>query len=218
MKKSPLAFALFAALATAGTGNAHGDHDHDHDHDEFRQHGAHVHGVGQLDVVIDGDHLLMDLVMPGADVVGFEHAAATPEEEQANAVALEQLQAADQLFLLPAAADCRLDIAEARVARMEDDHHDHGHHDDDHEHGHGHDDHHDNEGHHHDDHAHDDDHSEFHVEYVFHCDAPERLDHIEVRVFAVFPDNETLQARVAGPGGQTATELNAGNTRLTLNP
>ena len=236
MRQSLLSLAVTAALATTAVA---GQHDHGHDHDEFRQHGAHVHGVGHLDVVLDGAYVLMDLTLPGADVVGFEHQPTTPEDEQAVAAALEQLQAAEDLFLLPEAAECRLDVAEARFAQLDDHdhhHHDHGHdhhghdhsHDDhdhdDHGHDHGHDDHgHDHDhDHSHDDHGHDHghdhshDHADFLVEYVFECAQPQQLTHMDVQIFTVFPDNHTLQVRVAAPSGQTATELRPGHTRLSF--
>jgi hypothetical protein len=199
MRQSLLSLAVTAALATTAVAGQH-DHDHDHDHDEFRQHDAHVHGVGHLDVVLDGAYVLMDLTLPGADVVGFEHQPTTPEDEQAVAAALEQLHAAGELFLFPEAAECRLDIAEARLAQFDD--HDHGH---------------DKHGHGHDDHGHDDsyDHADFFVEYVFECAQPQQLTHMDVQIFTVFPDNHTLQVRLAAPGGQTATELRPGHTRLS---
>jgi len=228
MRQTLLSLAVTAALATtAGAGQ----HDHDHDHDEFRQHGAHVHGVGQLDVVLDGAYVLMDLTLPGADVVGFEHQPTTPEDEQAVAAALEQLRAAGELFLFPEAAECRLDGADARFVQLDD--HDHHHHDDhghdhghdDHGHDHGHDDHghehgHDDHGHEHghDDHGHDHsyDHADFFAEYVFECAQPQQLTYVDVQVFTIFPDNHTLQVRVAAPSGQTATELRPGYTRLSF--
>ena len=200
--------AVIAALSISSLAMAD-QHQHDHSPTEFRQHAAHVHGVGQLDVVIDGDYVMMDLVMPGADIVGFESMPTSPEQEQAVAVALQQLQGGTELFLLPAAAHCRLDIAEADFVLLDAHGHDHDHHHDAHEHDHHHD------AHEHEHHHDTDGHAEFHAEYVFQCAYPQQLSYIDVQVFQVFPDNQKLQVRLAAPGGQTAAELHHGHTRLT---
>ena len=47
----------------------------------FRQHEAHVHGHVELNIAQDGKELLMEITAPGADVVGFEHAPKTAEQE-----------------------------------------------------------------------------------------------------------------------------------------
>ena len=38
---------------------------------------AHEHGVVQLSIAIEGNEVEIELVVPGADAVGFEHAAGT---------------------------------------------------------------------------------------------------------------------------------------------
>ncbi len=44
---------------------AHDDHAHDHDHDHDHAGGrAHVHGVGQMSIVLDGGALTVDLIAP----------------------------------------------------------------------------------------------------------------------------------------------------------
>lgn len=41
---------------------------------EHREHGAHEHGVAQLNLVLEGEKLLIELASPGVNIVGFEHA------------------------------------------------------------------------------------------------------------------------------------------------
>ncbi|MCF7994732.1 MAG: DUF2796 domain-containing protein, partial [Chromatiaceae bacterium] len=64
--------ALLCALALGPLGLssslAHNEDEH------YRQQGAHVHGVGQLNVAVDGSALLVELISPAMDLVGFEHA------------------------------------------------------------------------------------------------------------------------------------------------
>ena len=42
---------------------------------EHRQHGAHVHGLGQLNIALEGDELEFEFSIPAMDIVGFEHPA-----------------------------------------------------------------------------------------------------------------------------------------------
>ncbi|MGL4932766.1 MAG: ZrgA family zinc uptake protein, partial [Aeromonas sp.] len=56
--------------------------------DEHESHGAHEHGHGQLNLVVDGDQLMIELQAPAADLVGFEHAAKSDEEKAQYAKAV----------------------------------------------------------------------------------------------------------------------------------
>ena len=159
-------------IAAAGTGlNA----------SETRQHDAHVHGVANLNVALDGSVLMIELDSPAANIVGFEHA---PEnEEQAHAVeeAIELLKNGERLFDFSEKAQCTLHDAHVNTD-METGHHDEHdsadkHHDDD---SHGHDDHdkNDEKAHAGEDHDHDDhgsSHSEFEVAYHFECTNPDEV-------------------------------------------
>ncbi len=51
--------------------------------EEHRQLGAHVHGHGHLNIAIEGKTVSMELEVPGADVVGFEHEPSTPDQKAA---------------------------------------------------------------------------------------------------------------------------------------
>jgi len=62
------AVTLLLAVATFA---AHANHDEHESH----SHGAHEHGHGHLNLVVDGDQLMIELQAPAADLVGFEHAA-----------------------------------------------------------------------------------------------------------------------------------------------
>ena len=55
--------------------------------EETRQLGAHEHGHGTLNIAIEGTTVSMELEVPGSDIVGFEHVAATPEQKAAYASA-----------------------------------------------------------------------------------------------------------------------------------
>jgi len=111
-----------------------------------RQLDAHEHGVGQLDIALDGAQVAIELHAPGADIVGFEYAAQSTEDRAAVDAALATLSSPLDLFVLPAAAQCSVVEASAEL-ESEDAHDEHGDHDDHKDDHAGHDD--------HDDHKHD---------------------------------------------------------------
>lgn len=137
--------------------------------DESRQLGTHEHGVGLMNMAIDGDVLAIELNVPGADIVGFEHAAKAEVDRAAVERALAVLADPANLIALPAAAACRMDEAVAHLLgdteaasdehAAHDDHDDHDHANHNHA-SDGHDDHdhdsHDHAAHDHDSHEHDD--------------------------------------------------------------
>lgn len=133
--------------------------------EEPRQLGAHVHGVSHLDVAIEGQTLEMALAAPGMDIVGFEHAPSSPAGETAVAEALAALRSPLALFVLPKAAGCTVESAEAAL-ELEEHHHDH---DEDHDHE-KHEDDHDHEAHDHDKHDKDHDHDAHEKEGHDHAD------------------------------------------------
>ncbi|MDQ2076217.1 DUF2796 domain-containing protein [Marinimicrobium sp. ABcell2] len=105
--------------AEPGIDRAHGfehaddhDHDHHHSHEPRRQHGAHVHGRGEINLVLEGNRLDVELVLPGVDVVGFESAPSTGRQHQAIQEAETLLNTAEKVLLLPPEAECRLKESE----------------------------------------------------------------------------------------------------------
>ena len=169
--------------------------------EDQRQLDAHEHGVGQLNIAIEGNELVMELTAPGADIVGFEHAAESDADKQAVAAALELLEQPLSLLGLPEAAGCTVTHAHAALesdAHEEHDEHDEHHHDKKHEEHAEHDEHHEDHEHEehdehaeHDEHHHDEKHeehgeathSEFHAEYALTCADPSAFVSHAVRLF-----------------------------------
>ena len=154
-----------------------------------RQLGAHVHGHGTLQVVLDDPTLSIGLKLPGMDVVGFEHAPETEPQKQAVVEALAQLEDAYALFDLDEAAGCSLAEAESALIPVGMDEHDH---DDEH----GHDD------------EHEATHTEFQAEYRYACEALPALESITLILFEQFPGLESVQAQAVSPDNQIARTLN----------
>lgn len=152
---------------------------------------AHEHGVGHLNLAIEGQVLEVELMAPGADVVGFEHAATTLEQKAAIQKAVAKLKDGATLFRLPKAANCRLEEAEVESTQLEEDHHD--------EHGAGH-----------------KDHAEFHAHYHFDCADMGAVTHVEIGYFQAFPAARELEVQYITPRGQGAAKLDRANPRLKL--
>ncbi|MEO9898204.1 MAG: DUF2796 domain-containing protein, partial [Paracoccaceae bacterium] len=93
---------------------------------DSRQLDAHEHGVGTLNIAIDGTTVAMAFEAPGADIVGFEYAAESDADLAAIDTAIATLGAPLDLFVLPEAAACRVTAAKAEL-ETEDDLDDHGH-------------------------------------------------------------------------------------------
>ena len=192
MTLRPLCIALFAAIAVPSFVAAQAQH-------------AHVHGQAFVDVAVDAGVVEINLRATAQDLVGFERAAATPEEEAQVLAARKAVLDHARLWQFNAAARC---VAEGPVLEVPGagEAHDHGH---DHSHDHSHD--HDHEGH--DDHV---AHSDWTVRYRFRCAAPEALRAIDSGMFAVFPSLQSATVQVLDATGAREATLTASANRLTL--
>lgn len=206
--------------------------------EERRQLGAHEHGRGTLNMAVEGNTLAMDLRVPGADIVGFEHAAETDDQKAALADAKKKLLNPLALFRLPEAAGCVLDsdfvhfTKDPEHAEHHAKHHggDHGHGKHDHgkehgkEHGKGGHDHgkkghdHAHSGKHHDGHhhGHEDGHAEFHAGYELTCAAPDKLASVTFAFFKAFPGARVLEVNLVTAKGQSSFEVTADKPDLAL--
>jgi len=108
MKRAMVVVGLLASLPAAA--------------EDRRELGAHEHGHSVLNIAIEGHRVAMALMAPGADIVGFEHPAATEEQraavEQAEAALADPLS----LFVLPADAGCTLESATVALEHEEHEH------------------------------------------------------------------------------------------------
>ncbi len=185
---------------------------------ETRQLSAHEHGVGALNIAVEGNQILMELEVPGADIVGFEHEAESAEDRAKVDAAIAILAKPLDLFVMPGAAECS--VVEAKAALIgEEDHDEHAGHDD-----HGdHDDHAKDDDH---DHAKDDDHAEhdhgeehhteFHAEYALTCAAPQSIDKIDFAYFAQFPNARELVVQMISDKGSNGFEVERDTPTLSL--
>ncbi|WP_420825440.1 zinc uptake protein ZrgA [Vibrio astriarenae] len=193
--------------------------------DEFRQHGAHVHGEVEFNVAQDANELLIEIVAPGADVVGFERAPETDAEKQALQQAIATLEQPEQLFSFPANANCALEYKSVSHTLGGDehdghDHDEHKHHDhDEHKHHdhdeHKHHDHHDHDHDHDHDHAHDG-HGEFTIEYHFECGNIENLTQLETSWMEKFEQTHKISVNILTDRVQGGATLEGSSNRFSL--
>lgn len=191
-----LLLALPFALLPLAVAYAHDDHDHEHG-----SLGAHEHGVGRLNAVLDGQALELELDSPAMNLVGFEHVATSVADKAKVAAARKQLENPVALFNLPKAAGCVVGNQELNSPlfgdKPEADHDDD---DDDAKDG---------------AHEHHHDHSEIHAHYQFTCATPTALSNLDLsQVFKTFPATQKIQVQLIGPSGQQGVEATA--TAATL--
>ncbi len=169
--------------------------------EEHRQLGAHVHGHGHLNIAIEDKAVSIELEVPGADIVGFEHEASTPEQKAALEKAKANLAPGLSLFAPAAAAECIQRSAKVSIEAENGDEHEHhaeggkpGAKKED-------------EDHHH---------SEFHAEYAFECVSPSRLTSMTFDYFKAFPNAQELNISVISPKGQNSYEVKRDKPSLDL--
>jgi len=186
--------------------------------DGTRQLDAHEHGVGALNIAVDGRAVAMEFEAPGADIVGFEHPATNAADRAAIDAAVSALAAPLDLFVLPDAAGCSVTRASASLLDGHDDHDheehaDHDDHDDhDHQDDHAHDEHHDE----HAEHAEEGEHTEFHAEYMLDCAHPEELTRMTFAYFDRFENAREVDVQVVTGSGAQAFEVDRAAPVLDL--
>ncbi|RCS58127.1 DUF2796 domain-containing protein [Parvibium lacunae] len=82
-------------------------------------HQKHVHGEGNLDVAIEKSTLSIMLTLPLDVLVGFERAPKNDKEKAALALAEKTLRDATALWILPPAANCRIESTQVRLPKFE---------------------------------------------------------------------------------------------------
>jgi len=175
-----------------------------------RAHGPHEHGVGSLNLVVDGSVVEIELESPAANIVGFERAPKDDAERATLDRAVATLKDGERLFGFPAAAGCRLTRSSVNSTLLGDaptaeaDHEDSPAMQSDHESG---------------DHAAEDDHethADLDADYRFECRDTARIDQVEVRLFEAFAATQRLRVQFATAKGQGGFDLTAAHPRFEL--
>lgn len=186
---------------------------------ETRQMDAHEHGVGTLNVAVDGTTLAMEFHAPGADIVGFEYVAETDEDRARVESALAILKQPLTLFAVPEAAGCTVAQATAELEIEGGHDHEEAHGEgDDHAGEHDHEEEHDHAEH---DHAEEHkaeagSHTEFHAMYELTCADVSALTEMTFTYFETFENAREVEVQVVTGSGAQAFEVTGENPTLDL--
>jgi hypothetical protein len=185
---------LTAGLVFSHLSWAAGGHSHSHGHSHNVQgSAAHVHGTGEMELVLDGNNLSITLYSPLHNVLGFEHAPKT-DTERVKARRVVSLLKANGLFAFSPDAQCKTsghrlvsDILNPHSHGPNDDHKDH-----------------------------DGDHSDLRAVFEFECENPQKLKTIDVRLFRQFPAFQKIELQALFPSGQQGASLTPSRSMLTV--
>jgi hypothetical protein len=170
--------------------------------------GAHEHGVSELNIVIEGNKLEMQLRSPAMNIVGFEHKASTAQQIRKVKQSEVKLHEHKALFSF-SSGGCKLTQAKIDLSDLikhkttEKDAHTHDHHKNDLDHSHEHEDEHG-------------DHSEIVAHYYYDCEDMDELSSISLGFFDVFPAMQQIKSMLITTSGQGAAYLTRSNKTITF--
>lgn len=150
-------------------------------------HKAHVHGLAQLSVALDGPVLSITLEAPLDGLVGFERAPRTDAERKAASAALARLRDGAGLFKPDAAAGCTLAAARVSAPVLEPGAGGSG-----------------------------GEHADLDAAYTFRCGSPQALRTLQVGLFEAFPRLTQIDVQMAGVRAQAKTTLKRPARSVTL--
>ena len=109
--------------------------------EETRQVDKHEHGVGELNIAVEGNSIDLEFMIPGADIVGFEYKAKSEADIALVNDALIKFDEFNNIFSIPSASNCNLVEADISINQGDnhkdehnhDGHDDHDEHEDDHD-------------------------------------------------------------------------------------
>ena len=162
-------------------------------HDQH--HGAHQHGVANMNVSIENGDVELALEGALANFISFEYAPKSDAEIAEVKAMVKHFSQMNQLIVLPKDAKCELkdvdlasDVIEASLLGQT----------------------------HHHDKAHEHNHTETHgnltVSAQWKCQSPEKLQQMNVQLFQYFPHLEHVEVQMITPKGQKSAELSSKNT------
>jgi hypothetical protein len=168
----------------------------------------HVHGVAELDVVLNGNTLSMHFTTPLDNLVGLERAPRTEKERATVRRMAEQLRASDTLFKLTSAAQCApasvkleapiidpnlLDAPGKETATRQN-----------------------KTEHKHQEDSHGTGHAELVAEFVFDCAKPDALNSLDVLLFKAFPSLHRIDVQAITSHGQSGKRLTRKASQLSF--
>jgi hypothetical protein len=159
---------------------------------------AHVHGVGHINIVVEGKQATVEFQAPAEGLYGFEHQARTKAEQDKRDAALARLQEKISTMVV-FEADRGCQFATQKIAVEEDV-------EDEHAHGKGPEKAQKKSG----------EHSEVHAEFTVTCAKPLAGSQVRFGVSKVFPMIKTVHVQVLSDARQTGVEVKSDKGSLRL--
>lgn len=156
---------------------------------------THAHGLSEMNVAIENQRLVIELISPAIDLVGFEHKAKTKKSINKVKKVEKRLSEHNEMFSL-SGGNCQLNssfIDVSSLINIPDDHQ------------------------HHQEHSHKKNtHSEVIANYDYHCEKVSELSSITVKVFQLSISVKEVQAVWITEMYQGTERLNANNNVINL--
>lgn len=161
---------------------------------------AHVHGISEMTVAIEGTDIEIAFESPAMNLVGFEHKATSKKDKATVKSVVAALKQHQQIFSF-AGSDCELVDSSVDASGVLKDAH--GHKKDSHDH------------HDHDDHA-EGAHSEIVANYHYRCEQLKSLSGIDVNLFKSFPGIHKVNVMWLSETQQGAASLSSSNRTIGI--
>jgi hypothetical protein len=158
--------------------------------EETRQVDKHEHGVGELNIAIQSNTMVLEFMIPGADIVGFEYEAKSEQDKATVNAALTKFDDYNNIFIIPTNSKCLLISSKININR-EDDHDDHDEHQEE-------------------------AHNEFYAKYTFECGDIKSLDLLEFPYFETFSNYGELEVQFVSEIGSTSFEVEADSPIINI--
>jgi hypothetical protein len=90
---------------------------------EKRRHEAHVHGVGEINIAVEGAKATVEFRAPAENVMGFEHEAKSESDKKKRDAALERLRAkGSQMVVFDPKLGCKSSDVKTAIVEEQGDH------------------------------------------------------------------------------------------------
>lgn len=218
-----LTLCSLAVCTQVGAGEHHPEHHEEHKEGHQEEHQrerhpenrdtagagsgeAHVHGISELLVILEGVQLDIELHSPAMNLLGFEHRASSPEQLARLERVGDTLTDVERLFQLDSAG-CRLidhevDFGSLVNTNATGDHHHNAEHNSDADPG------------DHASHSEAQTHNDIEARYRYQCQRPQQLDALSTRIASLFPGIRSLQVQWIVNGRQGAVTLDNNHQRI----
>lgn len=170
----------------------------------YAQQKAHVHGISNMDIVVEGNAVMLDFKSPLANLIHFEHAPKNSEETTAVKNMAASLRNVNNMFTFPESAGCTIKtvkltseglfpelLGEKGAAAHQDAEEEH-------------------------DQTEAQGHMDIDAGYDFTCKKPENLTYLDVKLINSFSGIERLNVQGVTPKRQLSTTLTQSSIRVPL--